>query len=334
MVAEYGVSLRQIFLRTIMHNNERITWTKEWLSKTLGIVVGAVFLFSGISKMLNVTEFAFLIQSYGLWWAANFAPLIVIIEIATGILLVLGIQPRKISLFAILMLVGFTIIYGYGHFTHGVENCGCFGAAGDKTPFWLVLLRNVFLILFMVVVFKQTNIDPVLIKWKPTVVIFIIVVSSFVSGMTFYPLPMSSSVNESHSKNNIIGKVVSEVSEPLSKLLTADSSYFVFMFSYNCPYCWNSIENLKQYTNLPKIDKIIAITTTDTANSALFKEQFKPQFPIYALSSGDTETLVKGHPTSLFIENGYIRQVFEGELPCSHFMKQMIEKEETIDTNP
>ena len=152
----------------------------EKLTTLFCIVVGGVFLVSGFGKILDVTSFAFLIDSYGLGWAVSLAPIIVIVEIATGLLLIFGIQLRRVSVITILILSGFTIAYGYGYWAHGVENCGCFGAMSRiKTPFWIVLLRNAFLVYFMVETYRRTIIEPVVIKWKPTVILFTIIVVAF-----------------------------------------------------------------------------------------------------------------------------------------------------------
>jgi len=305
-----------------MLNINKLFMSKEKLSKIFSIIVGIVFLISGFGKILNVTDFAFLINSYGLGWAIHLAPIIVIVEITIGILLIFGIQLRWVSVFAILMLIVFTIAYGYGYWIHGIENCGCFGVIGrTKTPFWLVLLRNIFLIYFMFEIYRRTTIEPILIKWKPTVIIFAIVVASFISGLTYSP-PVQ--ILSSETKHNMIGKSISDFSAPLNELLSSDSSYVVFVFSYGCPHCWNSVENLKQYANLPEIDRVIGITSSDTTRSALFQMQFNPQFSIYAMPPTIMETLVKGFPTTFYIKNGYVKQVIEGELPCSYFFKESL----------
>ena len=296
---------------------------KEKLSKIFSVVVGIVFLFSGIGKMIDVTGFAFLINSYGLGWAVNLAPLIVIIEIATGILLIFGIQLRIVSLFTILILVTFTIAYGYGYWVHGIEDCGCFGAISKaKTPFWIVLMRNIFLIYLMVETCRRTTFELVVIKWKPSVIVIVIFVSTFISGLTFYPIRISSPSNTEHK---LTDKPISAVSAQLNELLSSDSSYLVFAFTYTCPHCWNSIENLKQYENLSEIDRVIGITLTDTTNSNLFREQFNPHFSIYAMPSAIMDTLVNAYPTIFYVKEGYIRQVIVGELPCSYFFRKIIQ---------
>ena len=299
--------------------------SKETLSKIFSIIVGIVFLISGIGKVIDVTSFAYLINAYGFGWASNLAPLIVITEIAIGILLIFGIQLRLVSLFSICILVAFTIIYGYGYWIHGIENCGCFGAiSAAKTPFWIVLLRNAFLIYFMVETCRRTTFESIVIKWKPTVIIIAILVATFVSGLTYYPIRISSLSNTEHK---LVDKPISEVSTQLNELLSSDSSYLVFAFTYACPHCWNSIENLKQYENLSEIDRVIGITLTDTVSSNLFQEQFKPHFSIYAMPAAVMETFVNIYPTAFYIKDGYIRHIIAGELPCSYFFREIIQNE-------
>ena len=293
------------------------------MRKIFCFVVGIVLLVSGFGKILDVTKFAFLIDSYGLGWAVSLAPVIVVVEVATGVLLIFCIQLRRVSLFAILLLTAFTIAYGYGYWMHGVENCGCFGVISRiKTPFLLVLLRNAVLIYFMIETFRQSTLEPILLKWKPTVILSIIVFVTFMSGLNYYPPVLSFTVDSEHK---MIGKSITNVSIPVSEYISSDSSYIVFVFSYSCPHCWNSIENLKQYADLPEVDRIIGVTSSDTINSDLFQMQFNPQFTIYAMEPIVTESIVNAYPTTFYIRDGFIKHVVEGELPCAYYFKKMIE---------
>lgn len=291
--------------------------------KLFHLITGIVFLLSGIGKITDVTAFAFLIDAYGLSWAVGFAPLIVVGEIAVGVLLILGIQLRRVSLVVVLMLIAFTIAYGYGYWMHGVENCGCFGVMSrGKTPFWSVFLRNTFLIYFMVETYRRAppfepvSLSSLTLEWKRMVAIFVTIAAAFLSGLTYCPqlMPMKS------TEHKMIGKSISEVAPSMNEFLSSDSSYVAFVFSYTCPHCWNSIENLKQYANF----KVIGITTADTTNRALFYEQFNPQFPIRTMPSTAIESFIEGFPTTFYIKNGCIRQVIEGELPCLYFFKESL----------
>ena len=295
---------------------------KEKLTKIFSIVTGIVFLVSGFSKIFNTTGFADLIDSYGLEWTSGLSPAIVVVEIVVGLLLVLGVHLRRVSVFAIFLLTTFTIAYGYGHFAHGVENCGCFGSVDKiKMPFWVVFVRNAFLIYFMVETFRKTIIEPVSVKWKPIVVCLTTFFAAFIAGFTYHPRPKSFASTE----HVMINKSISDFPELLNEFFSSDSSYLVYVFSYSCPHCWNSIENLKQYENLPIIDRLVGITPEDTTNSALFRKYFNPQFSIRELPTTIVESLVAGYPTSFYIKNDSVRHIIEGELPHSYFFQKNIE---------
>ena len=295
---------------------------KDRLSKLFCIITGIVFLVSGFSKIFDVSGFAYLIDSYGLGWASRLAPAIVVVEIFTGLLLILGVQIRYVSLSAFLMLIIFTIAYGYGNFVHGIEDCGCFGSVEMfKTPFWVVFIRNAFLMYFMVETFRQSTFEPVSLRWKPAAVCITTVVATFIAGLTYYPRskPMP------YAEHVMTGKSISDFPDTLNEFLSSDSTYLIYVFSYSCPYCWNSIENLKHYENLQIIDRLVAITPEDTTNSALFYKQFNPQFPIHALPTTIVESMVTGYPTTFYIKNDSVRHTIEGELPCSYFFQKEIE---------
>ena len=67
-------------------------------NKIICIIIGAVFIFSGIGKIGNVAEFGNLIIQYGFGKLSLIAPLIVLIEIALGVSLLLHIKPKAMAI--------------------------------------------------------------------------------------------------------------------------------------------------------------------------------------------------------------------------------------------
>ena len=69
------------------------------------VIVGTIFLLSGLGKIGNVLSFQYLIHSYGLGIANILAPFIILMEILLGTLLILDVSSKRISLVSIMVLL-------------------------------------------------------------------------------------------------------------------------------------------------------------------------------------------------------------------------------------
>jgi len=103
-----------------------------------------------------------------------------------------------------------------------------------------------------------------------------------------------------------------------------DSTYLVFVFTYICPHCLNSIENLKQYEPAGIVDKVIGIALENSVAEKQFREVFKPEFQIKNYSSTILFHLTNTFPQTYYIKNDSIILVLSGELPCSYVFMQIL----------
>lgn len=78
------------------------------ISRILSIIVGIVFLSSGLIKVLDVSAFQSLIVQYGLPFFQYMAPLIILLEILLGMALILGLFQRTTAIVSICVLLVFT----------------------------------------------------------------------------------------------------------------------------------------------------------------------------------------------------------------------------------
>src|SRR5215813_1931492 len=101
------------------------------------ILLGGVFLISGIAKGLTPGEFARQVEGYaiiGKPFSEIIAPALIVLEIALGIALVCAVRPALTALAAIVMLLLFIGIEAYGMAVGRTDACGCFGAYVQRTP--------------------------------------------------------------------------------------------------------------------------------------------------------------------------------------------------------
>ncbi len=122
--------------------------------------VGLLFILSGFIKANDPIGFSYKLDEYfELFHMPFLIPLTVymamaicILEIALGVMLLLGEFLFFTSWMLLGMIVFFTILTGYSAITGAVSDCGCFGDALKLTPFQS-FMKDVVLMIFIVIIF-------------------------------------------------------------------------------------------------------------------------------------------------------------------------------------
>lgn len=128
------------------------------------IVVGILFIISGLVKLNDPMGFAFKLEEYFSKpvlnlsflepFALSLAIMVCIAEILLGVMLLLGYR-KKITLWLLLaMLIFFGFLTFYSAYFNKVTDCGCFGDAFKFTP-WGSFFKDVFLLTLTIVLFVQ-----------------------------------------------------------------------------------------------------------------------------------------------------------------------------------
>jgi len=282
------------------------------------LISGLVFLISGIAKAIDISVFSNAITQYGFEYVQYLSPLIILTETSIGLSLIFQIQLKRISLISIILLLLFTFIYSYGIIFKGVEDCGCFGKISvlNNLPV-ITFIRNGILLYMLIAIWKKGENINKLNQWIIGVFLMVLCLVSFMSGYTYR------FVNKTTVKQKYKARAM--VDTPLKEFITTskDSTYLVFAFTYTCPHCLNSIENLKQYETSGVVDKVIGIAVENSVAEKQFKEIFKPEFSIKNYPPKIFFRLTNTFPTVYYIKNDSVMAVLSGELPCSYVFKQM-----------
>jgi uncharacterized membrane protein YphA (DoxX/SURF4 family) len=285
------------------------------------IILGIFFLVSGFGKVIDTTAFGSLIAQYGFHWVMIASPLIVVLEILLGVLLVLVIAPKRTAFVSFILLIIFTAAFAYGHFQNGIDDCGCFGTIRQaSTPPWLSFLRNIILIAIALVVwlkYPQQTTD--IARWKKFVIVVVMIVSIFEAGYSFRMPSFYSYKKPVHAYQNQLVK-----NTELAKYarVSPDSTYLYFCFSYTCPHCWNSIENLLLFKRSGTIDRFVALASGKDADKLLFEQNFQPDFPITNLSKEEMDKIVNAYPTAFYVKHDSIKIIIQSELPSPMTFKK------------
>ena len=146
---------------------------KNVLTQISRVLVGGLFIFSGVIKMNDPVGFAFKLEEYFGEDVLNLpflqplalylAVFLVILEVLLGVFLLLGVYKR-FTLWSLAGMMGFfTFLTFYSAYFNKVTDCGCFGDAIPLTP-WESFSKDVVLsILIAVLIWGQMHIR----TWLP-----------------------------------------------------------------------------------------------------------------------------------------------------------------------
>jgi len=269
--------------------------------------------------MVNSAGFGELISSYGLEWFSMLSPVIILIELLLGLLLLLRLWPRAAAVASLALLMIFTIAFMYGHLVHGIEDCGCFGSLGQKMPVWATYLRNIVLMAFAVYTLMHeekrgtTSLD----KSRASLILLagLMTISTFWTGHTWRPTTFY--MNNFAQAHPLLGCEINQ--SPIGRYvqLANDSTYIIWVFSYSCGGCINSMENINQYEDVA--DRFIPLAVTPDTDG---RKRKLLQFPYDAIYVGDELSgFIEILPTLLYVEGGKVKFVIEESVPSIYSFK-------------
>ena len=285
------------------------------------ILVGALFIISGIGKVIDTAGFSNLILQYGLGYLMILSPIIVLFEILLGLFLILLINPKRYSMISFILLIIFTIAFGYAHYKNGVNDCGCFGSIQpSKVPFFFSFIRNIILIAMTLILWVKYPKEKMgIAKWKKYLIFTVMFISIFTAGFTFKTPYFLMSKGDNHKFQN---KNIKDTE--LSKYIktSPDSTYLFFCFSYTCSYCWNSIENLRQFKKSNIVDSVMVFAIGEPKDKLVFDQTFHPDFPIRDLNFQSMDKLTTSYPTAFYVVHDTIKTIIQSELPSPYVFKK------------
>lgn len=164
------------------------------LTRLAQVIVGMVFLFSGLAKGLDpmgtglkITEYIGLVGlSIDLSTATILAVVLNVTEALIGISLLLGIWRGGVPIAALVLIVPFTLLTLYLWIANPIADCGCFGDAlklSNAATFW----KNVLLLALLLLLLRQRQSMYGIPKGKTEVLTALVAVVVLLS-FNLYPL--------------------------------------------------------------------------------------------------------------------------------------------------
>lgn len=120
------------------------------------LVLGATFIWSSIHKIQDPVSFALLVYDYEILPGAlvnPFAYTLPWVELASGVLIILGLFTRVAASAQFLMLLSFILAIAVNLFRAKVLGCGCFSEEGGHPIGWDLVGRDFGLMLLCIQVF-------------------------------------------------------------------------------------------------------------------------------------------------------------------------------------
>ncbi|MCH5214568.1 MAG: DoxX family membrane protein [Muribaculaceae bacterium] len=287
-------------------------------SLIIAFIIGIILIISGLSKAASFDYFNAIINNYITLYPEIIATIIIVSELTLGIMLIFGIYLKITSLITTGLILFFVIVFTFGLIFLGIHDCGCFGKVKflNSSPVFLYI-RNAFLIVGSIYIYKINKTTTQVTKVPIPLYISTIVIVS----IAIYMCGVSS--NNSTLKNrNKIDKKIAFNDNILRKYLevSSDSTYLIYLFSYDCPHCINSFGNLLQYNNKKYVDKIVGITKKNPEAKEKFMDFFNPTFEIIEISENEFYNITEEFPVSYFIKNDSIIKIMTGEIPSAYFL--------------
>ena len=292
---------------------------RQNMNRTIKIIIGVLFLFSGIAKSLDAANFADLISRYGFWWARSISPFISGIEIILGLCMLLDIAPRITSAVVFFLTLLFTLLFANAYIFRHISDCGCMGTWVHVPPF-VSFARNILIMAGCVWLWKTEKEE---LSWKFNRKWIVYIVGGYgliLAGSTLgQPIILQDKIMQSRQVNT--GLFYSTLNGKITR--TGRSEYF--FFSPGCTHCWNATENIKSIKEMPGFENLIGITSDDQ-NTDEYIAKMHPNFPIVKISGPDLFRMVHSVPVLLILENGKITKRYNGDkIPCGPVLEKMME---------
>jgi len=134
------------------------------------ILVGLLFIFSGLIKLNDPIGFSYKLDEYFEVFhlvflnpfSVFFSIFLCAIEVILGLLLLAGLYAKKVAWGLFLLIVFFTFLTFYSAYFEVVKTCGCFGDAIPLSP-WQSFSKDLILLLLIVYIFiHKKNLMPLI----------------------------------------------------------------------------------------------------------------------------------------------------------------------------
>lgn len=148
------------------------------------VLVGCLFIFSGLVKAIDPLGLAYKMQEFFEVWAdagyfknlmhwlhnyaVGFSIFMITLEVVLGLALLLGWMKKLTTWLLFLLTLFFTFLTSYVLFSGKIRACGCFGDCIPLTPVQTFTKDIILTVLIIILLIGQKHITPILKSWMRT----------------------------------------------------------------------------------------------------------------------------------------------------------------------
>ena len=130
--------------------------------KIIRIIVGVLFIFSGLIKANDPTGLGYKMEEFFDVWGMGFldtyslafAYTMNVFEIVAGVAIIIGWRMRLFSWLLLILIIFFTFLTGFAMFSGKIKTCGCFGDCIPLTP-PMSFTKDLILLVLIFIIFLQ-----------------------------------------------------------------------------------------------------------------------------------------------------------------------------------
>lgn len=174
---------------------------------TARIVVGALFVFSGLVKAIDPLGLSYKMQEFFEVWAADgylpklmnwfnghsliFSVFMIALEVVTGFALLVGVKKNITIWLLLLLTLFFTFLTAFVLFTGKIRACGCFGDCIPLTPIQTFTKDIILTLLILIILIWKKHIQPLFKTGLGAIaVLAVLVLVSFLQYYVLQHLPL------------------------------------------------------------------------------------------------------------------------------------------------
>lgn len=283
------------------------------LNHILRILVGLIFILSGLAKLFPIEPFEIIFVDLGVsnWLVAPFvARFIIAFEITLGLCIIFDVWIKNIIYKITLSSLGvFTLYLIYLLIDKGNDvDCGCFGSFLALTPVESII-KNVVLIVLLLLI-KRRHHSYGLVNWLIIPFLAIAFASTFLLNKVGLQNASAIELNEDIDYSGLPALYQSEERVDFTK-----GKKIVAFLSYSCSHCESAAHKLAYLQTKYDIDNLyVVLGSKKEENIKVFLEKTKIDFPMMWFNN---EEFYKysgpSIPAFVYLEDGVLKKKWTGE---------------------
>jgi len=311
--------------------NNKVKALHFWSSTISAVLVGGVFVFAGLLKILDPFSFYTQIHSYQLvspdlskWLAVVLPP----IEIGLGLAVMLGLWRRLSCLGIVLMLVVFLVATGHAWLYGTTDNCGCFGELVSRSPKETFIEDVVLLILAAAGMLEKSHFAKIgrfrIHPWMKLVGVLLLMVASAVTSVLSGGLNITT---KGKLKKGLDASAwpIKELDTPAyekkgATLNLKKGTHVLVVYSPLCKYCYQEIPEVAK---MAKLFQKKGLATVAGLSHDLHRDKFfrifvnemknkGAEYPLFTMPYEFYRNLNRSVPKTVIIKTGVVRYVIKG----------------------